>query len=179
MGTRRSAAARAAAPDRGVEPGAWIGYEDGMGLPVREGEIYVESSPEPVPYRIVCVAAGMVEDAGIHAMAVSSCRMACLAADVMRGSLSPAALRRAMEPACLRRLETMAYLMDASMAADEGLRVRMRYLPVAPLSVSGMLVGPEAAEMAVHLMVAGQSYWSNLRFERRGSRWICSVADMG
>lgn len=155
------------------------GFSYGRTPPVYEGVIHVELSPEPVPYRVVAVVDDAMDDEQMHAMAVSGCRVACLAADVMRGSLSPSMLRRAVEPSCVGKLETMAYMMDGRMRTDDAYRARMRYLPVVPLSLSGMLVSATALELAVHLSVGGESYWSNLRFEVRGSRWMCTVADIG
>lgn len=155
------------------------GFIHGDTPPVYEGRIHVELSAEPVPYRIVAVVDDAMTDGQMHGMAVSGCRVACLAADVIRGSLSASMLRRAVEPSCIERLETMAFLMDSSMRADDALRARMRYLPVVPFSVSGMLVNADALELAVHLSVGGESYWSNLRFEIKGSRWMCTVADIG
>ncbi|KFI97389.1 Rv3235 family protein [Bifidobacterium stellenboschense] len=155
------------------------GFVHGRTPPVYEGVIHVELSAEPVPYRIVAVIDDAMTDGQMHAMAVSGCRVACLAADVMRGSLSPAILRRAVEPSCVGKLETMAYMMDGRMRVDDAYRARMRYLPVVPFSVDGMLVSAVALELAVHLSVGGESYWSNLRFEVRGSRWMCTVADIG
>lgn len=155
------------------------GFAHGRIPPVYEGVIHVELAPEPVPYRIVAVVDDAMTDEQMHAMAVSGCRVACLATDVIRGSLSPSFLRRAVDPPCVGKLERMAYLMDSTMRADDVYRTRMRYLPVVPFSLDGMLVGPTALELAVHLSVGGESYWSNLRFEVRGSRWLCTVVDIG
>lgn len=148
-------------------------------LPVYEGVIHVGLGAQPVPYRIIAVCEGMLEGHEFHALAVSTCRIACLTADVIRGKLPSSSLRRAVAAPCIKRIETLVYLIGVQMKRDIELNARMRYLPVVPHDVSGTLVSETSLEMAVRLTIGGTVYWSTIRLERFGCRWVCVVADMG
>ncbi|MBT1171912.1 hypothetical protein JS528_00760 [Bifidobacterium sp. MA2] len=172
--TRRNAYAPSAADGTGGRPRL-----TDQNLPVYEGVVHVELGAEPVPYRIIATADDVMEEREFHALAVSTCRVACLAADVIRGKLASSALKRAVTAPCLKRLETLAYLIDNQMRRNIELRARMRYLPVIPHDVSGMLVSETSMEMVVKLSIGGTVYWSTIRLKRIGCRWMCVVVDMG
>lgn len=149
------------------------------GRPVYEGVIHVGFGGGPVPYRIVSATDDVMEARECHALAVSTCRIACLTADVVRGKLSSNALKRAVTAPCIKRIETLAYLVDSRMRRDIELRARMRYLPVVPHDVSGMLVSETRLETAVKLSVGGTVFWASIALKRIGCRWMFVVIDMG
>ncbi|MBT1181290.1 hypothetical protein JS531_04750 [Bifidobacterium sp. CP2] len=145
----------------------------------RDGFIQVELSAEPVPYHIITTFDECPDEGECHALALSSCRVACLSLDVVRGQIASSTLRKALTAPCLRRLETFSYLMRTRMERDEELRMMLKYLPSIPHSVTGMLVGPTTFEVAVHLTVGRTTFWTNLKLVYIGCRWMCSVADLG
>ncbi|NEG54628.1 hypothetical protein GFD21_02285 [Bifidobacterium sp. SMA15] len=155
------------------------GFVHGRTPPVYEGTIEVGLSDGPVPYRVVAVADDGATGEEIRTMAVSTCRVVCLAVDVIRGNLPSSALSGAVSAPCLSRLETLAYLLSASMTVSDDMRAAMRFMPVVPHLLSGMLVNASTLEMAAHLSVGRLSYWANVRLELRGSRWMCTVVDVG
>ena len=89
-------------------------------VPSLDGYVIVESSDVPVPYHITSCGAGSINAAQGHSLAVSSARIACMSADIMRGQLHAGKLRRAVTGPCLKKLETMAYLLDNHMQSNPG-----------------------------------------------------------
>lgn len=158
------------------------GTEDAPGIRAprsRDGFIHVELSERPVPYHIITTFRDAPDEGECHALALSSCRVACLTLDVARGQIAASTLRKAMTSPCLKRLETFTHLLGMQMDRNNELKMMLKYLPSIPHSITGMLVGPTAFEGAVHLSVGRVSFWTNLRFVYMGSRWMCAVADVG
>lgn len=148
-------------------------------VPAHEGSVAMELGASPVPYHIDATAEGLLAEDEYHALAVSSCRLACLAADVARGRVVPAALRRAVAAPCLRKLERLAFLLKARTVTDEAADRAFRRMPVVPGGVRGMVVSERAFESCVVLSIGAERYWVNLRLEVVGSRWVCVLADIG
>ena len=148
-------------------------------VPAHDGAIAMELGASPVPYHINATAEGLLDEREYHALAVSSCRLACLAADVARGRVVPAALRRAVAAPCLRKLERLAFLLKARPMGDEAADAAFRRMPVVPDAVHGMVVSERAFESCVGLAIGAERYLVNLRLEVVGSRWVCVVADIG
>ena len=59
-------------------------------VPSLDGYVIIESSDVPVPYHITSCGAGSINAAQGHSLAVSSARIACMSADIMRGQLHAA-----------------------------------------------------------------------------------------
>lgn len=100
-------------------------------VPSLDGYVIVESSDVPVPYHITSCGAGSINAAQGHSLAVSSARIACMSADIMRGQLHAGKLRRAVTGPCLKKLETMAYLLDNHMQSNPELKAKL------PVSAGG------------------------------------------
>ena len=164
-----------------------IGKKTAMGHDIRprrqpnsyDGFVDVELAHQPIPYHISSAFAGLVEQRDFHALAMCSCRVACLAADVIRGKLAAKILRRAVNSSVLTRLERLAHLMDARMSRDSSFKALFRYPPVVPHWLSGMLVSPTCLEICIQISIGRQHLWSTLRLEQVGNRWVCTYADMG
>lgn len=151
-------------------------------LPSDDGFISVEMAQRPVPYHIArCFPKGAGDERipQGQALALSTCRMACMTADFVRGRLPGSMLQRAFAAACLKRLQTMAYLIDNHMATHPELRARLCLLPVIPHWIDGMLISPSAFEVTVHMTIGPEHYWVNLKLRLIGCRWMCTVADIG
>lgn len=128
---------------------------------------------------ITSCGAGSINAAQGHSLAVSSARIACMSADIMRGQLHAGKLRRAVTGPCLKKLETMAYLLDNHMQSNPELKAKLRYLPVVPRMMSGMFINPTTFEISTHLTIGVQNYWSNIVLRQMGCRWLCTMTDIG
>lgn len=157
-------------------------FQDGLlprPIPTIDGFIVVESSTTPVPFHITSCGFDTVDMVQGHSMAVSAVKLACMAADIMRGRVYSRHLRRAMTTPCLRRLENMSVLMNNHSRISPELKAKLRYLPAIPHHVSGMFINPTTLETSSHLTIGPQHYWSNIVLRQRGCRWVCTFADIG
>ena len=158
------------------------GYDQGRGngtVPSDDGYINIELSKEPVPYHIVRCYGSEITAEESHTLAVSSCWLACMCADVIRGRQTPSKLRRHLSANCLDRLETLAHLLNNHMQSHRELRERLCYLPVVPHKIMGTYVSPVTLELTAHLTIGRGHYWANLVLKRAGGRWLCTIADVG
>lgn len=148
-------------------------------LPCDDGFIHVELSKQPVPYHIVKCCANEISPEESQTLAMSSCWLACMCADVIRGRLSSTMLQRKLTANCLKKLDTLSHLMKNHLQTHRELRERLCYLPAVPHKVLGMFVSPTTLETTAHLTIGKNHYWANLVLKRMGSRWMCTVADLG
>lgn len=144
-----------------------------------DGYIFAEFSAKPVPYHVSSVCGGDVPDAQCHQLAMSSCRIACITADVIRGRRPVDQLRRAASATCMRKLKMMAYLIDTHMMSHPDLKTRFCFMPVVPLWLNCVFTSPDDLESAAQLSIGGENYLVNLKLNRHGSVWRCIFADMG
>lgn len=148
-------------------------------LPCFDGFIVVELAKEPVPYHVACCFESDWNPDDCHALMMSTCRMACNTTNIVRGRMPFGRIKQVMTPSCIKKLETMTYLMDTEMRDSPDLKVRLHYLPVIPRMIHGMLVSASTLEMTVYLSIGPDDYWANLVLKRMGSRWMCTLADVG
>lgn len=149
------------------------------GLGSIDGLLEVELSDRPVRYHIARCFRGEPGPEECRALARSACRVACAAVDIMRGRTPPPALRRAMTETCLRRLEAMAKLVDSHAIAYGTRRETRYYLPAMPDNLEGTLVSPTSLDTSVFMTVGDRRYQANVVLRRIGSRWMCTLADVG
>ncbi|KAB5608687.1 hypothetical protein EHS19_00100 [Bifidobacterium jacchi] len=156
-------------------------FHSGQGrpLPSDDGFINVELSHKPVPYHIARCFSGEVDSEQSQSLAMSSCRISCMATDVVRGRLPSSMLHRTLSGACVRKLETMAMLLEKHMESYPDVRERFATLPAMPQTINGVFVSPNHVEMAVHLTIGAENHWTNLVLRRVGNRWVCVLADVG
>lgn len=146
--------------------------------PSEDGLIVVEFAPRPVPYRFTTTGRSILSGEGCRTMAVTSCRIVCLAADVVRGRRPASALARTLTSACLRRLDVMASLIAAHrMQRDADSMPGL--VPVVPCWLSGVFTGSEAVEVAAQMSIGGEPFLADLRLELAGSIWRCTYLDLG
>ncbi|KFI49809.1 hypothetical protein [Bifidobacterium biavatii] len=148
-------------------------------IPAEEGLLRLESSNRPVPYRIARCFVGEVDSVQCRALAMSSCRISCMATDAVRDRLPLERLQRSVTGQALRKLDNMAIILRRD-AMEHPLRGhRMGTLPVVPQSLNGMLVRPDKLEMHSHLTIGTEHHWVNVILRRIGSRWMCVMVDVG
>lgn len=148
-------------------------------LPCYDGFIQVELSHKPVSYHVTCCFPEDMGDRECHALVMSTCRIACMVADVIRGRVASSILQRTMSVNCMKRLVTMSYLLEIHMKSDHELRENLCFLPTIPHWMNGMFVSQNTLEALVHLSIGRLKYWVTLVFKRSGSRWVCIAADLG
>ena len=148
-------------------------------IPPEEGELDIELSRKPVPYHIARCFLGHIDSVQCRALALSSCRISCMATDVVRGRISADRLQRSVTTQCLRKLDTMAVLLDDERRRRPDGRHPMGVLPVIPQSVNGMLVSTTRIETAIHLTIGSVDHWTNVVLQQIGCRWMCVYADIG
>lgn len=144
-----------------------------------DGFIQVELSKNPVPYHIVRYFEDDITSEESRSLAMSSCWLACRCTDVIRGRLAPSMLQRSLTANCLGKLETLSHLLENHLQSHQELRERLCFLPVIPHKILGMFVSPATLELTAHLTIGRDHYWANLVFRRVGSRWMCTLADVG
>ncbi|RSX54463.1 hypothetical protein [Bifidobacterium samirii] len=148
-------------------------------IPPEEGELEIELSRKPVPYHIARCFEGQVDSVQCRALALSSCRISCMATDVVRGRISADRLQRSVTTQCLRKLDTMAVLLDDERRRRPEQGHPMGVLPVIPQSVNGMLISATHIETAIHLTIGSNDHWANIALQQIGCRWMCVYADIG
>jgi hypothetical protein len=152
----------------------------GEGAPAsKDGFIRLELSTTPVAYHMSWVAGEAFADADCNALAMRSCRIACLTADIIRGRPVAPKLQGSVSEGCLKRLEVVSHLLDNHMQTHQELRAQLCYRPVTPLLLNGVFVAQDKLDMTVCLGIGAVRYWVNLILRTAGSRWLCIYADMG
>ncbi|MCH4208583.1 hypothetical protein [Bifidobacterium sp.] len=145
----------------------------------KDGFIRLELSNAPVAYHLIWAAGEALKDSDCNALAMRSCRIACLTADVIRGRPVAHKLRNALSEGCLKRLEVVSHLLDNHLRMHQELRAQMHRFPVIPLLLEGMFVARDKLEMTVCLCIGPATYWANLVLRTAGNRWLCVYADIG
>ena len=162
-----------ATPPTGFQP--WSKSE----LPRYDGTIRMQLSNEPVPYHFSLGFRGDMRRSDCDTLAMMSCSLACMSADVVRGRVTALQLRRRLTQSCMKRLETMSHLIELHLDSNAELRRELRMLPTIPQWLHGMVLEPDKCEITIHLTIGSRRYWSIIVLRRVGSRWICSHADFG
>lgn len=148
-------------------------------VPAYDGTIRLELSNKPVHYHISGCIVGDMADSDCQNLALSSCRIACMAADIIRGRHISHRLHRAVSGQCIRKLETLSYLLDNHLHARRELKTQLLRLPAVPQWMEGMWISETKIEIVVLLSIGTLQYLVNLVLSQTGSRWLCTMADMG
>lgn len=148
-------------------------------IPSNDGYLYLEMSQNPVPYHIARCFEGEIDDHTCQALALSSCRISCMATDVVRGRMPSSKLQRTATGQCLKRLDTMCIILERESRKNPERGHPMGILPVVPQSINGMLVSPTRLETTAHLTIGFVHHWVNIVLQCNGSRWMCVLADVG
>ena len=148
-------------------------------LPQYDGTIHLQSSSEPVPYHFSVGFRGELDRSQCDAMALMSCSLACMSADVVRGRVITMQLRRRLTGPCLHRLETMSQLVSLHLDEHEELRAELCTLPVIPQWVHGMILTPNKCDVTIHVTIGRFRYYPTIILIYTRGRWVCSHADFG
>ena len=148
-------------------------------LPCYDGAIQMQSSKQQVPYHFSAAYRGRLARPQCDAMALLSCSLACMSADVVRGRVTSAQLKRRLTSPCLHRLETMSQLISLHLDAHEELRSELCTLPVVPRWVNGMVLTQNKCEITIHVTIGHFCYFPAIILIQTRGRWVCSHADFG
>lgn len=148
-------------------------------LPCYDGAIYMQASSEPVPYHFSVGFRGELTRTQCDSMALLSCSLACMSADMVRGRVTSAQLRRRLTYPCLRRLETMSQLVALHLDEHEELRSELCTMPVIPRWVNGMVLTPYKCEITIHVTIGRFCYFPTIIMIHTRGHWVCSHADFG
>ncbi|NMM94313.1 hypothetical protein [Bifidobacterium oedipodis] len=159
--------------------GYFFGMRRSHPLPSYDGFIIIELSERPVRYHIQPLFVGAATPQECHTMAMAACRIACLAADAIRGRYNVERFARSMTRPCMERLQVMQELLDTHMLSHPDMKARFCYLPTVPTFIEGMLISNDTIEMTVLMTIGSEPLRVNLKFRYVGSRWMCSFADLG
>ncbi len=145
-----------------------------------DGILRAELSSAPITYHICSWEDG---DSGTQTdhrtLAMSVCRLACVALDATRGRPLPSPVRRHLAEHCIRRLHILSVLMEHHMQAHPEQRASICRPPAIPKMMYGTLVTSAKIDAAVHLQVGRHDHWVGVVLERTGSRWVCNHLDVG
>ncbi len=106
-------------------------------VPSLDGYVIVESSDVPVPYHITSCGAGSINAAQGHSLAVSSARIACMSADIMRGTAACGQAQTGGDPPVSREAGDHGVPARQPHAVESRAEGQLRYLPVVPRMMSG------------------------------------------
>ena len=148
-------------------------------LPTYDGIIRLGLAKQPVPYHFSLGFRGRIGQSDCRTLAMMSCSMACMSADVIRGRMVANQLQRKVSEPCMQRLRTMSSFVRIHMSTDEDLRRQMRVMPIVPQWLHGMVISPERCEITIRLTIGTLQYLSNIVLRQVGSRWMCTFADFG
>lgn len=151
----------------------------GFTLSSYDGTIAVELSNRPVPYHITRCFPQELKRGQRQRLAMSSCRIACMCVDVVRGRIPPHNIELMVSPSCMKRLETMAYLLKNHMRTHPDLKAQLCYLPAVPTLVNAVLVSPTTTEAVASVVIGQVRYWISLVYRLESGKWICTSADVG
>lgn len=147
--------------------------------PSYEGRIAVGSRNEPIRYRISTCIDSPYSHQDIDKLAFRASRLTCLVIDVIRDRLPASILGDIIHPDCIPKLGTMRFHLRDRL--DHGLDryARIIYPPAEPQFINGMLLSETRMEMSIGLHVGGKQLCGSIIFERVGTKWLCTLIDIG
>ncbi|RBP98017.1 hypothetical protein CRD60_02235 [Bifidobacterium aemilianum] len=147
--------------------------------PVCDGFLNMELSDQPIHYHFTSCISGLLRDPDCSNFAMNACRIACMAADVLRGRRPARLLGKIMSPSCLGKLRTVAMLVENHLNSHADVRENLCTRPVVPTTIDGMFTSDHCLELCILLSIGSADYCMSMRLDFVGSRWICVLADMG
>ncbi|WP_427876855.1 hypothetical protein [Gardnerella sp. 2492-Sm] len=163
------------------EPPPQFPYRSREPLPAHEGVLPIGFVNSSVPYHIGVCFNSTDDEKLFLSLALRTCRIACVVADISRGRPVPKAMRDLLTPECSAKLKNMWSVLDNFFKEieDSESRSRLRRFPAIPNMINGMMVSPNRFEGVVCVMVGVMRYWESLSLEYRHGAWICTYADLG
>ncbi|EFA23120.1 hypothetical protein [Bifidobacterium gallicum] len=148
-------------------------------LPVFDGVLTLRNDGQGTKFHITAVMPNLTEGQA-QAMAQLTSRITCLCAEVLRGHQPFDCLELAMTEECLDRLETYGYLITEYVLPQTSYDgVFAQAYPPIPLLINGMFTDERQFSASVLLGIGNKTCWCTFAFRNTGSRWVCTVADMG
>ena len=159
------------------------------------GDGYIEAhlpiglSPQPVPIRVSYVSEEDLDiDESLRVSYVAA-SIATLVIDVVRGRLSPDGLHRFIEGSYVTKLVSLSSLIAECQPYISSKKTswlcrrmgKLRGVEAPPVSrrVRSIVKSRDIMDINVSMMVDVRRCWSSMKWERQGSRWMCTLCDIG
>lgn len=125
-----------------------------------------------------CVEGDIDRDTCIK-LAYSSCNMACLAIDIVRGRLGINMISALAHPKVMSRIGTLKQLMrdEVSVPQIAWADSACKHLPLILRTLNGFAVSPVRFNASIGLMLAGKPCWAYVVFRFNGRKWVCTSCD--
>ncbi|BDR54624.1 hypothetical protein KIMH_07350 [Bombiscardovia apis] len=134
----------------------------------------------PVHYVDTSLVFSEASEEEVNSQASYVCSLSCKAFDIIRGHFPLQSLQGQLTPVCLERLGVFAQILSsAPIGVLKQPDASLSYPPVVPTKVELYVLNACTMEALVFLVVMGQSYQANLRLELWGTRWLCTLLDLG
>lgn len=147
--------------------------------PAYEGVIPIQSSDEPIRYRIQPCFHSDYTPRQIHDLAMRTCRISNAAMEILRHRQPGAILAKFAERECIQRIEQLRAILDEGVNDFAIMRRRRIYPPIEPKWVNGMLKSETLLDVSTALAIAGHDYIGTIVLVRDNGRWICRHLDIG
>lgn len=150
-------------------------------LPVHDGVLRTGINNYYVPYHIALCYRSDDSEEMFYSLALRTCKIACIVADVSRGRPIPPMLAKCLTGTCYVRLQHMWQVLDYhfTYTHNDVLRRTLVSNPALPQLIHSLLTTPNHCESVVHLTVGTEDFWASIVLERRNNEWICTYADIG
>lgn len=155
--------------------------EDFSKGPIAHTGYIVTGYSNPIRYRILRWCPPPKGDYSAHRLAILSCWIVCMSADVIRNKKDASFLRKTVTQSCIDKLVTMSTLLSDYFEAfpnKKNQRVLIQF-PVVMHWVDGMFTSPETLEIVAQFSVGTLQFMSTVVLRFKGSRWICTLVDIG
>lgn len=107
---------------------------------------------------------------------MKTCQLACMGMDVIRGKLGPSSISPALTSNMLKRLEFTAAILQRDTRNDDPLH---RRIPVMPRHMFATVVDPVCFDACVGMTIGRDNHRASVVIRQEGSRWICTMLDVG
>ncbi|MDO5687768.1 MAG: hypothetical protein Q4G29_00440 [Pseudoscardovia radai] len=159
------------------------------------GDGYIEAhlpiglTPQPVPVRVSYVSEEDLDiDESLRVSYVAA-SIATLVIDVVRGRLSAAGLHRFIESSYVTKLVSLSSLIAECQPYIPSKKTnwlcrrmgKLRGVEAPPVSrrVRSIVKTRDVMDITVSMTVDVRRCWSSMKWERQGSRWMCTLCDIG
>ncbi len=150
-------------------------------LPVYEGKLPIALSRKHLEYHVGTCCSEDCDEEKFVKLALRTCRIACIAADLYRGRPITPAMAKLLTPQCATKLTNAWKLMEGYFKEknDSEACSMLRRMPAIPNLINGMLVNPHHFEGVVCIDIGNTCHWASLALELKYGNWICTYADLG
>ncbi|TCD54809.1 hypothetical protein EJ419_01545 [Alloscardovia theropitheci] len=140
---------------------------------------HIGTKKENIKFHIAQCVNGDIDKQTCIKLAYSSCNMACLAIDVVRGRLGFNMLNSLAHPKVISRLNSLSVLLCEENGSSQIVWAdrACKHLPIIIRTFNGFAVSPVRFNANVGLMLAGKPCWAYVVFRFNGRKWVCTSCD--